>query len=440
MSKIVLPQIKLRHYQKKPFEDLFIHGYNRIIRILHRRAGKDKEAMQLLQMAALAKPGLYFYLLPKINQARTVIWEGRGLDGVKLIDCIPPKLVTKDHQTTMRRYLSNGSIIQVTGADNYETLVGSNPLGIVFSEYSLCHPRAWHFMRPILAQNGGWALFNYTPRGMNHGWELYQDNLENPQWSVSKLSVNDTSYDDGTPIITSEVIEEERRAGMPESLVQQEFYCSFEASVVGTYFAEEVEILRNEGKICDFDIDPKVPVHTSWDLGVDDKNVIILWQCVGPEYRAFYVIEDSRKSVAHYALELKRIQKLFGFNSYGIHFGPHDIQVQEWGTGKTRYMQAREVGVNFRQVPKVLDKEGIQCIRYLFPRLRIHRRNCGLLIRALSEFKSEYDTEKKAFGKTPVHDWTSHFVKAVQYFSVGFMDAFNRSALNQQRAYGRDSI
>lgn len=434
---ITLPSIKLRPYQSKPFRDLFIHGKKRIIRILHRRAGKDREAINLVHMAALMRPGLYLYLLPKINQARTVIWEGRGSDGRKFIDCIPNALIKKDHQTTMTRYLSNGSIIKVAGADNYEALIGSNPLGIVFSEYALCHPNAWNYLRPILAENNGFAIFPYTPRGLNHGWDLYNENLNNPAWSVTKLSANDTKHADGSPIITPDIIESDRRAGMPEPLIQQEYFCDFTSAILGAYFPDEMGAVLKEGRICEFPVEKNVDVHTSWDLGVDDKNVIILWQKIGSQFRAIYHIENSRKGLKWYLDELARVKQLLGFNRWGQHFGPHDIQVMEWGAGKTRYAQALELGFRFTTVPKVLDVEGIQCVRYIFNRFVFHVQHTKILVNALTQYKSDFDFDKKVFGSRPVHDWTSHHFKAVQYFAVGYMFSYDQHNYNQQRVYAR---
>ena len=104
------------------------------------------------------------------------------------------------------------------------SIMGTNPVGCVFSEYSLQKPGGWDLVRPILADNGGWALFNSTPRGLNHLYEIYQMARREPDWFCELLTVDETGA------ITVEQIDKERRAGMPESLVQQEFYCDFTAS------------------------------------------------------------------------------------------------------------------------------------------------------------------------------------------------------------------
>lgn len=438
MANIIhLPSVKMRPYQRQPFRDLFVNNIRRILLLLPRRAGKDRLCINLIHMAALKRPGLYYYLLPTISQARTVIWDGRGSDGKRFIDCIPNALISKDYQTTTTRKLSNGSIIRITGSNNYEALIGSNPLGIVFSEYSLTNPSAWNYLRPILSENNGWAVFPYTPRGYNHGWDLYNDNQNNPDWSILRLTAEELFDNEGNRIITDDMIEAERRAGMPEELIRQEYYTDFTATMLGAYFPDEMKAVGIEGRIRKLVINPNLPVHTSWDIGVDDKNIIILWQKEGINFKALYHYENSRKGMWYYIDELERIKKQLGIRNWGIHFAPHDIMVQEYGTGKTRYMQALEKGFRFQVAPKVSDPEGIQCIRYILPKIQFDSDHCKVLVKALTEYKSDYNFEKKVFGLKAVHDWTSHSVKAVQYFAVGFMNSFDQPQFNQQRVYAR---
>ena len=438
MVKVInLPSIQMRPYQRKPFRDLFIDDIRRILLLLPRRAGKDRLCINLIHLAALKRPGLYYYLLPTISQARTVIWDGRGSDGKRFIDCIPNGLILKDYQTTTTRYLSNGSIIRITGSNNYESLIGSNPLGIVFSEYSLTNPSAWNYLRPILSENNGFAIFPYTPRGYNHGHDLYNDNLDNPEWSITRLTAEELFDCEGNRVITDEMIESERRAGMPEELIRQEYYTDFTATMLGAYFPDEMKAVGVENRIKRLTIDPKVPVHTSWDIGVDDKNIIILWQKEGPWFKALYHYENSRKGMAFYIQELQRIKQQLGFHQWGIHFAPHDIMVQEYGPGKTRYMQAMEMGFRFSVVPRVSDPEGIQCIRYFLGKVLFNVEHTKILTKALTEYKSEYNFERKVFGTKAVHDWTSHSVKAVQYFAVGYMSTYDQQQYHQQRTYAR---
>lgn len=175
----------------------------------------------VLPREAFDRVGTYFYVLPTYSQAKKVIWDGIDKDGIRFLDRIPKEVVKSTNETDMQIVLTNGSIIQLIGADNIDRIVGTNPIGVIFSEYSLMKPNVWEFIRPILAENGGWAGFIFTPRGMNHAWKLLQVALANPkEWYVSVLGVEDTLA------IEAEVLEQEKRE-MPQVLYEQEYNVKF---------------------------------------------------------------------------------------------------------------------------------------------------------------------------------------------------------------------
>jgi hypothetical protein len=187
---------------------------------MHRRGGKDKTTLQAVISKMLNKVGTYYYFLPTYNQAKKVIWNGMDKSGMKFLDHFPKEIVKKRNETEMKIELVNGSIFQVVGADNIDSIVGTNPIGVVFSEYPLMKPQVWEFIRPILAENGGWAIFVYTPRGKNEGWKLLQMAKENKGWWHQVLTVDDTDA------IPKEVLEQERLE-MPADLFDQEYYVKF---------------------------------------------------------------------------------------------------------------------------------------------------------------------------------------------------------------------
>ncbi len=224
-----------REYQKSLWGYLE-NGGTRAVAVWHRRAGKDATALNWSVVSAFERIGLYWHLLPTYNQGRKIVWDGRTREGKPFLDAWPTDAIESRNETDMRIKLKNNSIWQVVGTDNVDRLVGSNVIGCVFSEYSLQDPRAWDYVRPILAENGGWALFIYTARGRNHGYDLYNMATKNKNWFAELLTIDDTKRPDGTPVISQEAVEEERAAGMPEEMVQQEFWCSFDAPLVGSYF------------------------------------------------------------------------------------------------------------------------------------------------------------------------------------------------------------
>jgi len=229
MTTVNLPhELELRDYQVPYWNWCLKPDFKRAQVVWPRRNGKDIISLNILVAKAMQKVGLYFYLGPFYNQIRQIIWEGIDGSGKKFIDYIPPELVAKKTKIDMRIRLVNGSQIKLVGSDNIDSIMGTNPFGVVFTEFSLHKPEAWHYIRPILAENGGWAIFNGTPRGLNHFYTLAQKAERNPEWFYQRLTRDDT----GIPSL--EAIEEDRRSGMPESLIQQEYYTSWVSSTEET--------------------------------------------------------------------------------------------------------------------------------------------------------------------------------------------------------------
>ena len=424
-----------RPYQRAMLRAFLISGKKRLLAIWHRRAGKDTLAFQLMWLAAIQRPGLYLYLAPVISQAASIIWRGRGSNGIAMIDYIPKEIISKINQSTMSITLVNGSIIRITGSDAWESIIGSNPLGVVYSEYQNSDIRAWDYIRPILAENSGWAAFTATPRGFNHLYDLYQNVKDNPSWHVELLTVDDTTLNDGTPVISKEVIEEERLAGMDPNIIQQEFFASFSAAIKGAYYADEMRLVSERGRILNFNIEPNLVVHVSFDLGISDATSVCLFQ-VHPnlDIKVIYHWEESGKELAHYAFRLEKLKSELGFKKYGHMFFPHDIRVRELGSGLTRIEQLRKCGINPRIVGNHRVVERIQCVRAMMHKVWFLEKNCKFLIRALSEYKGRWD-EKYKTSSGPVHDLFSHAADSFGYFAVGYLEAFDNKQLEVQKKY-----
>ena len=412
VNEIILPhKFTPRPYQLPVFRAVD-NGFKRAVCVWHRRAGKDKSLLNILISQAFKRVGSYFYLFPKYTQARKVIWDGMDRAGMPFLKHIPEELrASKPNSTEMKVKLIGGSIFQLVGSDNFDVIMGTNPVGCVFSEFALQDPRAWDFIRPILAENDGWAIFNYTPRGKNHGWNLYKNASKNPAWFSELLTVDDTGA------ITPEAVQAERDAGMNEDLVQQEFYCSFEAAVQGAYYANELNEARQAKRIIDLPYDPELLVDTYWDLGIDDSLTIWFAQEIYNEIRLIDYFEDRGHGLSYYAniLDAKPYH-------YGRHVAPHDIKVRELGTGISRLEKAREFGLNFEVAKRVDKKEdGIEAVRHIFPRLWFDAtEKCERGLEALANYHSEYDEEKQVTKITPFHDWSCHGADALQTLAISY--------------------
>lgn len=407
-EKIHLNKFKPRPYQL-PICDAFENkGYKKIICVMPRRAGKDVLCWNLMIRAALKTIGVYFYIFPTYAQAKKVIWDSLTNDGTRFIDYIPESLVASANGQEMKIRLTNGSLIQLIGSDNIDSIVGSNPRMVVYSEAALQDPRAYQFIRPILAANDGSCIFISTPRGKNWFYELFQIALHTPSWFSYKLTLDETQH------IPIREIERERAEGiMSEDLIQQEYYTSWDMGVEGAFYSRYIDRMRLQGRIDDVPWVSEHKVHTSWDLGMRDATSIIFFQTIGQTIRLIDCYENSGLGLDHYVKVLQ--QKPY---VYGKHIGPHDIKVRELGTGMSRLEKARQMGLSFTVAPDLSIEDGIESVRAATSKMWIDAVKCAPLIKALENYRHEYDAKKKAYKNSPLHDWSSNFADSCRYLAI----------------------
>jgi phage terminase large subunit len=408
------------------------NGTKRACLVWHRRAGKDSTSLNFTAKEMFKRKGNYWHLFPKQTQARKAIWNGINSDGQSILDQVFPEAVrARTSSQEMMIELKNGSTWQLAGSDNYDSLVGANPVGVVFSEWSLCDPNAWAYIRPMLAENGGWAVFIYTPRGKNHGFTLYNMAKKADEWFCQNLTVNDTKRADGTPVISPEAIETERAEGMEEALIQQEFFGSFEAQIPGAYFADQLQQAKDQNRVGRIPIEPSLQVHTAWDLGISDSMSIWFFQAMGKEIRLVDYYESNGKGMEHYIQYLTQWADRNGV-IYGQHLAPHDIEVRELTSGRSRKDVARDMGITFRTVQRPRTKiEGIQAIRRMFPRFWIDDERAEQGYACIASYHREWDEKHQRFRDQPVHDWASHGADALQTLALGWRDTMMSGARPQ---------
>ena len=397
------------------------NGKKRACLLWHRRAGKDSTVLNFTAKEMFKRVGNYWHLFPKQRQARKAIWNGIDGQGRKILkQAFPEQIRRRTDGTEMMIELTNDSTWQLCGSDNYDSLVGSNPVGVVFSEWSLCDPNAWNYIRPMLLENNGWAVFIYTSRGKNHGFTLYNMAKKNPEWFCQMLTVNDTRREDNTPVITPKMIEGERNEGMSEELIQQEYYCSFDAQIPGAIYATQLATARDDKRIGSIPVDPMIEVHTAWDLGISDAMSIWFFQAIGSEIRLIHYYENNNQGMEHYVQYLQEFKAKHAIQ-YGQHLAPHDIEVRELSTGKTRKSTAAKMGISFRTVQRPRSKsEGHDAVRRIFPRLWIDDIRAEHGLNCISSYQYEWDDKKSMYKKDPLHDWASHGADALQTLALGW--------------------
>jgi hypothetical protein len=359
-------------------------------------------------------------MLPTVVQGRKVIWNGIDYHGRRIIDQVFPEAVRRRvNNNEMLIELANGSMWQVTGSDNYNSLVGSNPVGVVFSEWSLADPSAWNYIRPILLENGGWAMFIYTPRGKNHGYKTFSMAQGNKDWYSELLTVEDTRREDGTRIMTDEMLEEERMSGMADDMLQQEYFCSFDAGMAGAFYTEELNRATDEKRIGVHPWDPDRPCVSVWDLGIQDATAIgiVQWNVQSDRPVVVDYIEDRNKGLDYYIKKLNELPYVFAG-----HFGPHDIENRDWVTGRTRREIADSLGLYFEVTPKMPIEDGIQACRQFLNMAYINESKCDKLIDGLFSYRREYNEKMNIYSDRPVHDWSSHPSDMMRYMAINIKE------------------
>jgi len=397
-------------------------GKRRLLMVWHRRAGKDDVALNMAAVAAHMRPANYWHCLPMYEQARKAIWE--AIDphtGRRRIDqAFPLETRKRTDNGAMTIEFHSGSIWRVVGSDNPDSLVGAPPAGIVFSEWALANPSAWAYLAPILEENDGWAVFITTPRGRNHVKSMLDMARTNPAWFAEVLPVTATNA------ISLDAVERQRGeyhaifgADAGDALIEQEYFCSFEAAVLGAYYGREMVDADADGRILDLPYDPAFPVHTAWDLGVGDDTAIWFFQVAGPQVHVIDYYAASGYGPEHYVEVLNA--KPY---TYGTDYVPHDAKARMWtgSLAKTRVEEMLKLGRKPKIVPLHKIEDGINAARQTIGRTRFDKTKCEAGLEALRQYRREWDDAKKCFKDKPLHDWTSHAADAFRYLAMAWKE------------------
>lgn len=376
--------------------------------VAHRRAGKTVACVADLILGALhtkKQAARFAYVAPLYVQAKDVAWQY-----VKQFAGMVPG--ASFNEAELRAELPNGARVRLYGADNYDRLRGVYLDGVVLDEYADMPPGAWdQVIRPALSDRLGWAVFIGTPKGRNAFFDVWERARQSPDWFALMLRASETGLLPHAELDAA-------RADMTPEAFAQEYECSFEAAILGAYFGREIAEAERAGRIGDVPVDPAVPVHTAWDLGVGDATAIWFFQVVGPSIHVVDHYEAHGHGLPHYA------QVLAGKGyTYGTHYVPHDARARDLGTGRTRIEALKELTGRWPSVlaaGSVMD--GINAARLTLPRCRFDAVRCRDGLETLRQYRADFDEKTRAFRDRPRHDWTSHSADAFRYLAMAWRE------------------
>lgn len=443
ITKISLPHIyESRPYQQDFWDAFHSEGkhkgkkYRIFVKNWHRRGGKDLTDWNATIERTAEEPMTAKYVFPTNDMARDNLWESYTNDGMRFTDFVPLGLRVRKHtnddglnDSLKRIELVTGGSIRVISGHRPERLRGGNSKLFVLSEFQNMDPQVIDIIMPILEANDGILLINMTSNGDSAAKRMLEAWQKDPDVYVSILSVRDT------PVFTEEQMVRIRRQtveryvarGLSEeeahAFVDQEYYCSWDSPVVGSYFGAGMRLAKSQGRIAKVPHESMLPVNTYWDLGVDDSMTIWFVQLHNREIRLIDYYESSGEGFAHYAKvlrgQIENFERMKEY-TYGKHYAPHDIKVRNMGEdAKTRLEVAKGVGISFETVKRIAHKEdGIEAIRTILSRCWWDERNCSRGIDALKGYKKKWNDQMMVYENEPVHDWTSHGTDGFQTLAL----------------------
>ena len=370
--------------------------------VAHRRMGKTVSAINHLIKDAILnqkEAPRYAYIAPTYGQAKRVAWD-------YLVKYADPLGGTSNISELRVDFW--GRRIQLYGSDNPEALRGQYFDFVILDEIGDQNPKIWtDIIRPALADRKGRCLFIGTPKGHNHFKELRDRAMNEDGWGLLEFKASETGVVDETELKAA-------KNEMGEDKYKQEFECSFDAAVEGSYYGQILNELEEKKHMQEIPREELSRTFTAWDLGMGDSTSIWVAQLVGSEVRLIDYYENHGVGLDHYV-------KWIRDNDYekAEHILPHDVRVRELGSGKSRLEMLEEAGLQIKIAPRMGLDDGIQAVRRLLPRCWFNVPKVQTGLNCLRNYRRDYDEKRKIFYERPLHDWSSHGSDSFRYLALG---------------------
>tara|TARA_R110000787_G_scaffold34963_1_gene90186 strand:+ start:846 stop:2138 length:1293 start_codon:yes stop_codon:yes gene_type:complete len=372
--------------------------------LCHRRFGKTVCAINHLIKQAILEPKerpRLAYIAPTRVQAKLVAW-----DYLKHYCANIPDM--QYNETELRADFSNGARIQLLGAENPSSLRGIYLDMCVIDEVADCPESLFpEVIRPALSDRKGSCLFIGTPKGHNFFFDLFETAGATDGWGQAVYRASETNIVDEDELAAA-------RVSMSEDQYNQEFECSWTANISGAVWGKELQKASEDGRITEVPYDPNFPVDTWWDIGMHDYTAIWFSQRVGRSVHFIDYYQARGEGLPHYVSVLQDKDYV-----YQSHYGPHDLEVREISSGRSRREVAYELGLTFKIVPRISIHDGLHAARLLIPMAWFDRASCKEGLDAMRAYHFAYDERSRRFRDKPVHSWASHAADAFRYCAVG---------------------
>ena len=411
-------------------QQAFLHKelekYRYAVLLCHRRFGKSTLCINHLVKCCLTNTNYnprYAYIAPTYKQAKSIAW-----DFLKFYtDKIPG---TKYNETELRCDFVNGSRITLLSSENPDSIRGVYLDGVIIDETAQVQASLIdEVITPALSDRKGFMIMVGTPQSMNNiFYDYYQKAQNDPKWFLYTARASETKIIDPEELDNALTV-------MGEAKFKQEFECSFTGNQPGSIYGDIISDLEDQKKITTVPYDPSYLVHSAWDLGWKDDTTIVFFQEIGHSINIIDCYSNRNQALPHYVEILKSKPYV-----YGTHYAPHDIEVTEFSSGRSRRETAYQLGIKFRVVNKTPLEDGIHAVKVLLPRCRFDLDNCKDLVNALRHYHRKYSEKERVFNTKPVHSWSSHYCDAVRVMATGYEGLKDTNIKRQQTAMSEYKI
>lgn len=209
-----------------------------------------------------------------------------------------------------------------------------------------------------------------------------------------------------------------------------------EPFIEGSYYNQYIRQVETDGRITNVPYDNFLPVNTFWDLGIKDTMAIWFVQLYNKEIRIIDYLESEGEGIQYYAQELK--DKGYVYDKF---YMPHDVAVRELSSGVSRKQTFESLGIKpIMIVPNIGRADGIQAVRSMFSRCYFDKEKCKEGLRALKNYRKEFDEKRNCWKNEPLHNWASNGADAFRMLAVSHRNLLGNYSRKPQEERVNNSL
>jgi phage terminase large subunit len=200
-----------------------------------------------------------------------------------------------------------------------------------------------------------------------------------------------------------------------DALIEQEYFCSFAAAVLGSYYGKALNRLEHAGRIRGAEYDPRCRFTRP---GISARAPT--WRSGASRSRTTGSASSTALQGAHDEVIPDLVEKLnaLPYVKWGNDYVPHDAKVKEIGTGKTRVETLVALKRRPVLVPDHKIDDGISAARLLLPKCWFDATNASPGSRRCASTRPSGTMIARCSRTRRCTIGASHFADAFRYLAM----------------------